>query len=500
MSLLACLPCCGTAAKEKEAAKAQKDIADAQRALAAKAEAQAAVAKKVAEAKAKAVQKEKDEAARELAKELGHRPSTASITSATSMASTATTGGGKRAAVKEALGFGFSLPMHLGKKLGSKVLGASGATSRSTAEGLKYYVLQHRGPGQVEGWVFPDIGKAEAQYKTLQKRSASAIYDSTFKEIKFWGMRRSIVLDEFKEWWEGAVNNEDVQQLDDFLAEFILPTEDASDYRNGRVISFNNPNLVKDNDTNPDAVVMKAKSKLPTLDEEGEHQGTRSRGSTQATSSRSARLNSDLDLDSIDCWWGTGPDKRLEVAMPGHTLLTEVCDAMVKKAGSLQSLRNEILPSMKSQGLPKGKYVMWQLKFGKLCFVSVHEVINGEQYEKLLKPGSAPLLNDALKLIVTPVNLVINVPVKGPKDADTIGTFFGSNVTFERATKDGYDISMLGVDLYSVWSLRMLLPSVAFKPGRMVDFHLVSYRDNAVFASYRASMTNNVIEQISSLG
>merc|ERR1712232_222617 len=118
-----------------------------------------------------------------------------------------------------------------------------------------------------------------------------------------------------------------------------------------------------------------------------------------------------------------------------------------------------------------------------MSLLSLHCVTSSDAYEALLDVQRGDILQDALKLIVTPVNLVVSVPVKGPKDADTIGSFFGAkNCQLRRPGKGqcAFDIAMITIDLYSVWSLKMLLPSVAVKQGRMADYHLVSYRDNAV--------------------
>lgn len=219
---------------------------------------------------------------------------------------------------------------------------------------------------------------------------------------------------------------------------------------------------------------------------------------------RCDRIRSSIDFGTLDHWWGMGPsipDKRLEASMPGHVMTSEVCEVAVKKSDSISQLRDEL--PLGELCRENGKYVLLQMKLGKVSLLSLHTVVHEEAYEKLVGVGEKSLLNDALKLIVIPVNLSINVPVKGPKDADTIGSFFGArNVQFSRDKKvqGKYDIAMLSVDLYSVWSLRLLLPKVAFTAGRMVDFHIVSYRDNSSLASYRASMTEEVINQIQNLG
>lgn len=215
------------------------------------------------------------------------------------------------------------------------------------------------------------------------------------------------------------------------------------------------------------------------------------------------RIETSADVQALETWWGIGPltpDRRMEAAMPGHVSASELELVMVKKSGNIQQLRDELpLDELCDE---REKYVLWQMKFGKMCLLSLHRVTDDSMYEQILLARDGDLLHDSLKLIVTPVNLKLSVPAKGPKDADTIGTFFGSkNVHFSRPGDETckYDIAMISVDLYSVWTLKMLLPSVAFKQGRMADYHLVSYRDNAVLGSFRAAMTPELVEIIKNL-
>mmetsp|Transcript_116126 Transcript_116126/g.182698 ORF Transcript_116126/g.182698 Transcript_116126/m.182698 type:complete len:329 (+) Transcript_116126:39-1025(+) len=219
--------------------------------------------------------------------------------------------------------------------------------------------------------------------------------------------------------------------------------------------------------------------------------------------SRTQRIATATDVYSMDIWWGIGPetpDRRLTASMPGHVMVTDVEEVLVHKVGAIEQVRDEL--KLEDVCRTSQKYVLWQMKLGKVCLLSLHRVIDDDMYHKVLNAQGGDLLKDSLKLIVMPINLALNVPVKGPKDADTIGTFFGAkNTHYSRPTNGAckYDIAMISIDLYSVWSLKMLLPSVAFKAGRMVDFHLVSYRDNAVLASFRAAMTPQVIQQIKQL-
>merc|ERR1719182_1072839 len=99
------------------------------------------------------------------------------------------------------------------------------------------------------------------------------------------------------------------------------------------------------------------------------------------------------------------------------------------------------------------------MKLGKVCLLSLHRVVDDDMFEKVMKVHAqgGDLLKDAFKLIVIPVNLSLSVPVKGPKDADTVGAFFGSKSTsLARMKTDKHDVTFISVDLYSVWSLKML--------------------------------------------
>lgn len=216
-----------------------------------------------------------------------------------------------------------------------------------------------------------------------------------------------------------------------------------------------------------------------------------------------SRIKTKDDVSSLETWWGVGPtipDRRLEEAMPGHVLATRVIKVMcVENVDIDQLCRTLPLDDICRSG---DKYLLWQMRIGRMCLASLHLVEDNDMYEQILCTQDRDLLHDVLKLIVTPVKLKLSVPSKGPEDADTMGAFFGStNVSFHRPTQHGsaYDIAALSVDLYSNWTLRMLLPSVAFKEGRMADYHIVSYKDKGVLASYRAAMTKDLIDTLQSL-
>lgn len=287
---------------------------------------------------------------------------------------------------------------------------------------------------------------------------------------------------------------------DRFVSEYVLPSDSADERAERKRFLTENCASIVDSKETEDAIIVPRKQ---TSGSNSVKSATKPQEELQFES-RAKRIATSMDVAALDTWWGTGPtipDRRLESSMPGHVSVSEVDEVMVKKASRIQQLRDEL--PLDDLCLGTAKYLLWQMKLGKVCLLSFHRVVSDEMYEKVLRAGSANLLNDSLKLIVIPVNLMLSVPVKGPRDADTVGAFFGpKNVHFSRPSKDQckHDVAMVSIDLYSVWSLRMLLPSVAFTTGRMVDLHLVSYRDNAVLASYRCAMTPEVIEEIKKIG
>jgi len=338
--------------------------------------------------------------------------------------------------------------------------------------------------GKVQGWEFDDRTSAEAKFKSLGKLKASIITDSNFNELKFWGVRKPEIISDLREWWEcrQSKDADKLLTLDNFLTAFILPDGDAEELQQeGCVLSMDSENIAEDSTEGEDAVILRTKSMMPrelapipedtslTRAKLEENEGRDPEELDSQAICFAQRIASSADVCALETWWGVGPsvpDRRLERSMPGHVMISEVSEVMVMKARPIEQLLDQLpLQDLCSES---GKYVMWQLILGKVCLLSLHRIISDETYETVVGVGEKSLLNDALKLIVTPVNLSVSAPIKGPKDADTVGSFFGlKHVHFTRASKaqGKYDIAMLSVDLYSVWSLRMLLPSIASNLG-----------------------------------
>jgi len=141
-------------------------------------------------------------------------------------------------------------------------------------------------------------------------------------------------------------------------------------------------------------------------------------------------------------------------------------------------------------------YLLVALVCGKATFVSLSVVVD-PVFEEMC---AGDCLVDCLKLIVQPVNLAVPVPLKGPKDAATIGRFFGrGHCHLSRSQRGSVKLATLAIDLYSVMSLRLTLPKLAFTAGRIVDFHFVSYRHRASLASFRIATNKQLLDRLKEL-
>jgi transposase InsO family protein len=137
---------------------------------------------------------------------------------------------------------------------------------------------------------------------------------------------------------------------------------------------------------------------------------------------------------------------------------------------------------------PEKTYVAWWLNRGDVSLVSVNEVVDRPALERCLDDDA---LGKRLKLLIRAVKCSLPFPSKGPKDADTVGYFFGKGASLTRSqTADGVDVVTVQIDLFSVTILRWALQSVGFRKGNIVDAILVDWPGQAVLASYRLAVTD----------
>eukprot|EP00933_Yihiella_yeosuensis_P053488 TRINITY_DN5172_c0_g1_i2.p1 TRINITY_DN5172_c0_g1~~TRINITY_DN5172_c0_g1_i2.p1 ORF type:complete len:333 (-),score=79.35 TRINITY_DN5172_c0_g1_i2:672-1670(-) len=109
--------------------------------------------------------------------------------------------------------------------------------------------------------------------------------------------------------------------------------------------------------------------------------------------------------------------------------------------------------------------------------------------------GQKDLVGSRLKLLLNPVQVQLPMPTKGPEDADTVGSFFGSNAasTSITQTKSGAAIACIHIDLYAKWIMRLALQQVGFRLGNTLELLLVDWPGQAVLASIRLQVTNDFL-------
>jgi len=137
-------------------------------------------------------------------------------------------------------------------------------------------------------------------------------------------------------------------------------------------------------------------------------------------------------------------------------------------------------------------YVAFWLNVGDSSLLSLSEVIDRPALERCL--ANDPL-GKRVKLLIRAVKCSLPFPGKGPKDADTVGAFFGKGASLSRGRSDeGCDILVLQIDLYYLMMLRFALQNVGFQQGNVVDIIVVDWPGQAVLASLRLSVTDEFLK------
>ncbi len=123
--------------------------------------------------------------------------------------------------------------------------------------------------------------------------------------------------------------------------------------------------------------------------------------------------------------------------------------------------------------------------------VSLNEVVNELEFNAILRKYSRDeLLLNKLKFIISPINAPIPIPAKRPKQAETVGSYFGmDNVDLYHYSDDKIESVSILVNIYSKWIIRKFLPFVTAALGRMCDFIMLSSDDKTIFADFRLLST-----------
>lgn len=138
------------------------------------------------------------------------------------------------------------------------------------------------------------------------------------------------------------------------------------------------------------------------------------------------------------------------------------------------------------------RLIVFKLKMGEQVMVSLNEVIQEDTFDRVFKEENrTDLLQKKLKLILSPINLPLPLPAKKPRDAETVGSYFGmDNVDlYIDGSMGEVKVASILINIYSKWIIRKFLPLVTASHGRICDFILLSSDDQTVFADFRLLST-----------
>ena len=138
------------------------------------------------------------------------------------------------------------------------------------------------------------------------------------------------------------------------------------------------------------------------------------------------------------------------------------------------------------------RLIIFKLKMGEQVMVSLNEVIDETNFDLIFNEANRDdLLHKKFKFILSPINSPLPIPAKKPKDAETIGSYFGmDNVDFYVDDSFGeVKVASILVNIYAKWVIRKFLPLVTSSMGRICDFILLSSDDRVVYADFRLLAT-----------
>lgn len=139
------------------------------------------------------------------------------------------------------------------------------------------------------------------------------------------------------------------------------------------------------------------------------------------------------------------------------------------------------------------RLLVFKLKMAERVMVSLNEVVDQEVFDTVFNPANREnLLQNKLKLILSPINSPLPIPAKKPRDAETIGSYFGmENVDFYIDEEGGGTVRVVSIliNIYAKWIIRKFMPLMTQSTGRICDFILLSSDDKIVFANFRLLAT-----------
>jgi hypothetical protein len=129
---------------------------------------------------------------------------------------------------------------------------------------------------------------------------------------------------------------------------------------------------------------------------------------------------------------------------------------------------------------------------GDQIMVSLNEVINESEFDRIFGTSEDrdKLLMEKMKFILSPINSPLPIPAKKPRDAETVGQYFGmDNVDLYIDEDTNIKVVSILINIYSKWIIRKFLPVATSALGRICDFILLSSDDKVVYADFRLLST-----------
>lgn len=198
-------------------------------------------------------------------------------------------------------------------------------------------------------------------------------------------------------------------------------------------------------------------------------------------------------------WWSQADIATIR-SFEGISEVSRVLDARVlrhptaKDPKPWQGTQSEDLYKVMGMRDPTKTYVVCWINMGDKSLVFLSEATDAEALRGGLGDGA---LAKRVKFIFNPVEVGVPCPAKGPRDADTAGSFFGEGASLSWATtSEGAQFAVLQIDVFSKMLLRMMLNTVAFRQGNTAEFIMVDWPGRAVLASLRCFCTPQMVEML----
>lgn len=148
--------------------------------------------------------------------------------------------------------------------------------------------------------------------------------------------------------------------------------------------------------------------------------------------------------------------------------------------------------SSQARPAPYLRLIIFKLKMGDQIMVSLNEVINEKEFDRLFREENRDeLLMRQFKFILSPINSPLPIPAKKPRDAETVGQYFGMDNVDMYIDESDPNIKVVSIliNIYSKWIIRKFLPVATSALGRVCDFILLSSDERVVYTDFRLLST-----------